>query len=425
MGPVYVHNHTGEFDDKHVDNGVLKTAWEILIERTDPRYVAFQVDAFWATDAFDDATGTATAAFINKYPTRVKLMHVKDGINVGAAQPEPDQHAAAARRAPSARVRSTTGRSSPPARARSSTTARSRTARTLTDMVTSLRNLKGRGPTVVPSVLAPADHVPVRRRRHRGRRERRPDHDQEHGRRPAHDHRTSRSPTATPPASQQPGPRGRAPRRLPGRRRRRLHRRRHRSERDLLRQRRLQADEHQHQVGGPSDRRLERRQRDGVHPAQRPEHRPTRPVASAATSDTALSLTLGPPGSFGTFVPAIARTYDTAAAASVVSTAGNATLSVSDPSAAATGKLVNGTFSLSQPLQVNATNAANTTSAFAPLSTTAGTPTNLLTYNGPTAGADNVTIGFRQAIVANEVLRSGNYIEDADLHAVHHAAVGQ
>jgi sugar phosphate isomerase/epimerase len=85
VGPVYVHNHTGEFDAKHVDNGVLKTAWDIQIERTDPRYVAFQVDAFWATDAFDDATGAATAAFINKHPTRVKLMHVKDGINVGAA----------------------------------------------------------------------------------------------------------------------------------------------------------------------------------------------------------------------------------------------------------------------------------------------------------------------------------------------------
>ena len=59
--------------------------------------------------------------------------------------------------------------------------------------------------------------------------------------------------------------------------------------------------------------------------------------------------------------------------------------------------------------QVNAINAANPTSAYAPLSSTAGTPTNLLTYNGPTAGADNVTIGFRQAITANEVLRSGNY----------------
>ena len=35
VGPVYIHNHTGEFDAKYVDNGVLKTAWQILIERTD------------------------------------------------------------------------------------------------------------------------------------------------------------------------------------------------------------------------------------------------------------------------------------------------------------------------------------------------------------------------------------------------------
>ena len=54
VGPVYLHNHAGEFDNKYVDNGVLKTAWDIQIERTDPRYVAYQVDAFWATDAFDD-----------------------------------------------------------------------------------------------------------------------------------------------------------------------------------------------------------------------------------------------------------------------------------------------------------------------------------------------------------------------------------
>ena len=34
---------------------------------------------------------------------------------------------------------------------------------------------------------------------------------------------------------------------------------------------------------------------------------------------------------------------------------------------------------------------------------------NLLTYNGPTAGADAVTLGFRQVIGANEVLRTGAY----------------
>jgi len=43
--------------------------------------------------------------------------------------------------------------------------------------------------------------------------------------------------------------------------------------------------------------------------------------------------------------------------------------SVTDPSATATGRLVNGTFALSEPLQARAN-----TGAFAPLSATAGSP---------------------------------------------------
>jgi hypothetical protein len=122
-----------------------------------------------------------------------------------------------------------------------------------------------------------------------------------------------------------------------------------------------------------------------------------------------LSLTLGGGASFGSFVPATARSYDTAIAANVVSTAADATLSVTDPNAAAPGHLVNGAFSLAQPLQVRATNAANPAGAFAPLSETAGTAVKLLTYTGPTAGSDTVTLGFRQAIGATDVLRAGSY----------------
>jgi hypothetical protein len=122
---------------------------------------------------------------------------------------------------------------------------------------------------------------------------------------------------------------------------------------------------------------------------------------------TTLSLSLGSAASFGTFLPATARTYDTAVAALVTSTAGDATLSVVDPSATAPGHLVNGAYSLSQPLQVRAINAANPGAAFAPLS--GNTPTTLLTYSGPTAGADTVTVGLRQVIGATEVLRSGSY----------------
>ena len=76
-------------------------------------------------------------------------------------------------------------------------------------------------------------------------------------------------------------------------------------------------------------------------------------------------------------------------------------LSVTDPSAVATGRLVNtngGTFSLPQLLQVRANNAGNTGTTYLPLSSTAGTPVDLLTYTSPTAGADNVTLHFRQAI---------------------------
>jgi hypothetical protein len=123
---------------------------------------------------------------------------------------------------------------------------------------------------------------------------------------------------------------------------------------------------------------------------------------------SALSLTLGTAPSFGSFLPATARNYDTALAASLVSTAGDATLTVADTNATAPGHLVNGTFALAQPLQVRALNAANTASVFAPLSET-GAPLTLLTYNAPTAGADAVTVAFRQAIGASDVLRAGSY----------------
>src|SRR3954469_1103785 len=60
-----------------------------------------------------------------------------------------------------------------------------------------------------------------------------------------------------------------------------------------------------------------------------------------------LSLTLGGPASFGTFTAGVAHEYTAQTTANVVSTAGDATLSVSDP-----GHMSNGAFSLPQPLQV-------------------------------------------------------------------------
>ena len=76
----------------------------------------------------------------------------------------------------------------------------------------------------------------------------------------------------------------------------------------------------------------------------------------------------------------------------MISSAGDATLTVADPSATAPGRLVNGSFALTDPLEARA-NAGT----FAAVGGTAGLP--LLTYAGPVSN-DAVAIGFRQHIGA-------------------------
>ena len=100
-------------------------------------------------------------------------------------------------------------------------------------------------------------------------------------------------------------------------------------------------------------------------------------------------------------------TYEAATTATVISTAGDATLSVADPSSTATGHLVNGTFSLPQPLQARARNAANTGTAYNNVGSSAS-PLNLLTYNAPTSN-DAVAVQFSQQINQNDALRTGAY----------------
>ena len=55
-GKFYGHNHQGEFRTQYADpeTGEMKSAWQILVENTDPRYVAFQLDVLWATDGGAD-----------------------------------------------------------------------------------------------------------------------------------------------------------------------------------------------------------------------------------------------------------------------------------------------------------------------------------------------------------------------------------
>ena len=95
-----------------------------------------------------------------------------------------------------------------------------------------------------------------------------------------------------------------------------------------------------------------------------------------------LSLTLGAPASVGAFTPGVAKTYSASTMANVVSTAGDAALTVGDP-----GRLANGTFTLPEPLEVSFSKAS---------------------WTGPVSN-DPVTIAFSQRVNANDALRTGTY----------------
>ncbi len=123
-------------------------------------------------------------------------------------------------------------------------------------------------------------------------------------------------------------------------------------------------------------------------------------VPVGGTVPATLSLSLGAAAGFGQFTPGVTRTYTASTSANVVSTAGDATLSVADPSATAPGHLVNGAFALAQPLQAK----ANTGTPAA----VSGTPLTLLTYAAPVSN-DAVTLTFDQTIGAGDPLRTGTY----------------
>ena len=88
----------------------------------------------------------------------------------------------------------------------------------------------------------------------------------------------------------------------------------------------------------------------------------------------------------------------------MISTAGDAALSVADPATANTGHLVNGTFALPQALQATPS-LAGTAAAVGALG---AAPTTLLTYaaRSPTTP---VTMRFKQPIGATDALRTGAY----------------
>ncbi len=73
-------------------------------------------------------------------------------------------------------------------------------------------------------------------------------------------------------------------------------------------------------------------------------------------------------------------------------------LTVADPSATATGHLVNGTFSLPQALQAS----GSTAGTYSPL------PATLKTYSGPVSN-DPAAVSFKQPVSATDALRTGTY----------------
>jgi sugar phosphate isomerase/epimerase len=68
---LMVHNHNWEFQRVFGD----RTAFDILIEYTDPRNVVFQVDLYWATSGGGIAN---PVELLERYGNRIQLFHVKD-----------------------------------------------------------------------------------------------------------------------------------------------------------------------------------------------------------------------------------------------------------------------------------------------------------------------------------------------------------
>lgn len=402
VGPVYIHNHTEEFDRKYTENGVVKTAFEVIMDNTDPRYVVAELDVFWSSDAQDDVTGTASAAIINKYPNRVQMLHIKDGINV-AARGNPYADGTPNSRGGSPRATGTGEIDFRPIFAAAANRVKyyhqEHDGGTLTDANTSFTNLKGRNSAVVPTLLG----LPVKF--------------------PSVPAGTAAADNVVQVTIQNTGD---APLSIG----------------TANNSVQIQSDQ-----GDAGDFAIVSQNCTGATlPAGQPANniprgtcvvnvgfKPTKTgyasvarlriqsnaddatetvlltgtstneakVGVGGTVPGVLSLTIPGSVSFGTFMPGIARAYDVTMAASVTSTAGDAALTVADSGATAAGHLVNGADALDSPLALRGDPSAAYTDLGA-------SPVTLRTWSGPVTN-DPAQIGLRQQIGASEALRAGNY----------------
>ena len=109
------------------------------------------------------------------------------------------------------------------------------------------------------------------------------------------------------------------------------------------------------------------------------------PVTATGTVGGSVPATLGltvGSAAFPAFTPGVTQEYTASTTANVISTAGDATLTVSDP-----GHLTNGAFSLAEPLRVELAKSS---------------------WTAPTSN-ESVNVAFKQLIKATDPLRTGTY----------------
>jgi sugar phosphate isomerase/epimerase len=406
VGPTYIHNHTDEFDRQYVHNGTLKYAYDIIMEETDPRYVVGELDVFWSSDAFNDVSGVASANFIEKHGTRIQLLHIKDGINI-PGQPSPTNS-----RSGSPRTTGTGELDFRPIFEKAFGRVRyyhqEHDGGTITDADNSLTNLKGIDTASVGTLLVKPPSFPSVPANTPGSANVVPVLVQNTGDQPlnitavavqsngapndAGDFQIINNTCTTGGAlaavvnTTNPPTRGTCIVNVGFRP----------SKTNYTSVARLQFTSN-------SDSPTE-----SVLLAARSTGDALGTVGGNVPSVLNLSIT-NTGGSFGTFVPALARTYDTALSAVATTTTGDALLSVTDWSTTAPGHLVNGAFSLPQAVGVRALGLGDSAStAFQPLSETAGQLVPLKAWSSPITAAP-LTLGFRQGIGGGDVLRAGTY----------------
>jgi hypothetical protein len=119
-----------------------------------------------------------------------------------------------------------------------------------------------------------------------------------------------------------------------------------------------------------------------------------------------LALSVGGNASFGTFTPGVAKVYRASSTAKVTSTAGGASLTVSDVDQGENaGHLLNGSIAMRQALETRAFDTTNPGNGFLPLGVGGW---DVLDFTGPVTN-DPVSLQYAQKVGANDPLRTGSY----------------